>query len=149
MNEVKNETTPSYVELSSQAYTLFVEAYASANQRALGYWKSLWEVASRPYTSTAIEAGVRENFDRANQIVSLTVSELQTTGKTSAELAEKLFAHSAKLQDSAVHSLRGVVKTGVSNMSFVKESTDAQFDDLAKGLEEMQSRTASAVTSHN
>ena len=84
------ETTSSYVALASQTYGLFVDAAASANQRALGYWKSLYEIASRPYASTAVENAVRENFDRANQVVSLTINELQANGAKSAEFTEKL-----------------------------------------------------------
>jgi len=65
----EKQTTPSYVELSSQAYALFVNAFADYNQRSLAYYRSLWEIVSRPYASTAVETTVRENFDRANQVV--------------------------------------------------------------------------------
>ncbi len=105
------DATNSYVELSSQAYGLFVDACASANERALGYWKSLWEIASRPSTSTAVETNVRENFDRANQIVGLTISELQAGGAKAAEFAEKFVAHNAKVQDTASHAFRSAVDT--------------------------------------
>ena len=71
------ETTNSYVELANQAYSLFVDAVASSNQRALEYGKSVFEITSRPYASSAIDSTVRENFDRANEIVSLSVTELQ------------------------------------------------------------------------
>lgn len=142
------ESTSSYVELASQAYGLFVDAAASANQRALGYWKSLYEITSRPYASTAVENAVRENFDRANQVVSLTINELQANGAKSAELAEKLSAHAAKVQDSASTALRGVVSTGISNMNFVKDSTAQQFEDLTKRMDEMQTRTAAAVSNN-
>ena len=140
------DTTTSYVELSSQAYSLFVDALASANQRGLDYWKSLWEIVSRPYASTAIETGVRENFDRANQIVSLTINELQSSGQKAAEFGEQLFAHGAKLQDSYVAAFRGLVNTGISNMNYVKETTTQQFDDLAKRLDDMQARTTAPVS---
>jgi hypothetical protein len=140
------EATSSYVELSSQAYSLFVDAYASANQRALGYWKSLWEIASRPYASTAVETTVRENFDRANQIVGLTISELQAGGSKAAELTEKFAAHNAKIQDSASHAFRGAVNTGISNMNFVKDTTQQQFEDMSKRLDEIQTRAAASVS---
>jgi hypothetical protein len=116
------DTTASYAELSGETYSTFVDAMTSANQRALDYAKSVWEIVSRPYSSSAIEAAVRENFDRANQISSLTMQELQTSGKHSAALAEKLAAQAAKLQETYVHALRGVVDTGISNVNFVKES---------------------------
>jgi hypothetical protein len=142
------EMTSSYVELSGQAYNLFVDAFASANQRALGYAKSLFEIAARPYASVMPAAVAQENFSRANQMVSLTVGELQTTGQKTAEFAEKAVAHGAKLQETYVAAMRGLVNSGISNMNFVKETTDRQIDDLAKRFDEIQSR-ATATISNN
>lgn len=132
--------TPSYVELSSQAYGLVVDAYASANQRALGYVKSLYEITARPYASSALETNVREGFDRANQIVELTVGELQTAGQKNAELAETLVAQAAKWQDSWTEAVRGLLKTGIANVSYVKDATRTSFDGFAKRVEELQAR---------
>ena len=69
-----SQETSEYVELSSQAYSLFAENVATANGRVLEYWKSVWQIASRPYASTEVETGLRENLDRANQIFGLTVN---------------------------------------------------------------------------
>jgi hypothetical protein len=138
---MSENATPSYVELSGQTYTLFVDAIAAANHRTLGYMKSLYEIASRPYASSAVETNVRENFERAHQIVELTVNELQATGQKNAEFAEKVAAHGAKLQDSWTHSLRGVLKSGLSNITYVKDTAETSFDGFAKRVEEMQSRT--------
>jgi len=148
MSRKDTESTPSYVELSSQAYSLFVDAYASANQRALGYLKNVWEIASRPYASTALETTVRENFDRANQVVTLTIGELQANGAKGAELVEKISTHNAKVQDTVATTIRGLVTTGISNVNFVKESTAQQFEDLTKRLDEMQARASSAASSN-
>ncbi len=142
------DTTPSYVELSTQAYTLFVDAFASANQRALDYSKSLYEIASRPYASTAVETAARENFDRANQMVSVTVDQLQTSGQKSAELAQQLVAHGAKTQESYVATMRGLVNTGISNMNFMKETAEREAQDFAKRVDETQNRAAAAVSSN-
>jgi hypothetical protein len=142
------EMTASYVELSNQAYALVVDAFATANQRVLAYTKSVWEISSRPYASTALETTVRENFDRTNQIVALTISELQTTGNNAAEFAEKAFAHSAKLQETLVQSTRGLVDTGISNMNYAKDTAAKSFDDITKRMDEVQTRTAQQV-SHN
>jgi hypothetical protein len=138
--EDKGIRTPSYVELSSQAYGMFVEAYAAANQRALAYMKSLYEIASKPYPTTGPEAFVSERFDRAHQIVDLTVNEMQTTGQKNVEFAEKLFAHTAKVQESATQALRGVMQTSVANLSYVKDATETSFDGFAKRVEDLQSR---------
>jgi hypothetical protein len=133
------EQTQSYVELSSQTYGLVVDAYAAANQRALGYAKSLYEIVSRPY-SGALENGVREGFERANQIVELTVGEFQTAGQKNAELAEKVAAHAAKWQDTWSQAIRGMLKVGISNMSYVKDAAETSFDGFTKRVEELQSR---------
>ena len=141
-------TTPSYVELSSQAYALFVDAAAAANQRALDYTKSLWEITSRPYASTALETTVRENFDRTNQIVALTISELQTTGQKTAELAEKSYAHGAKVQDALVLAARGLIDTGISNMNFAKDTAVKSMDDVTKRMDDAVAHTAAQVSSN-
>jgi len=148
MSRKDNETTPSYVELNSQVYNLFVDAYASANQRTLGYLKSVWEISSRPYASTALETTVRENFDRANQVVSLTIAELQTNGAKGAEFVEKFAAHNAKVQDSIATAFKGLVTTGISNVNYVKETTAQQFEDLTKRLDEIQSRASATVSAN-
>ena len=137
-------STPTYVELSSDVYSTLVDAYASANQRALDYAKSVYEIMTRPYASTAVETTVRENFERANQIVNLTVGELQGSGQRNVELFEKMLSFASKLQETALETFRGLMKTGLSNMNYVKETTDAQFEGFAKRVEELQSRAISA-----
>lgn len=142
------EQTASYVELSSQSYTLFVDAFSSYNKRALEYAKSVWEITSRPYASTAIETTVRENFDRANQIVSLSIHELQTNGQKSAELAEQLVSHGAKIQESLVSSMKGLVDTGISNMNYAKETATKSIDEMTAKMEDVQARTTGAVSAN-
>jgi len=140
------ETTASYVELSSQGYSLCVDAFSDLNQRTLAYYRSLWDIISRPYASTAVETGARENFDRANQIVALTVNELSNAGAKNAEFGQKLAQHTAKVQDTWMNAFRGVVSTGISNMNYVKETATAQFDDIAKRLDEVQARATATVS---
>lgn len=143
--QIKDQTA-SYVELSSQTYTLFVDAFAAANKRALDFTKSVWEISSRPYASTAIETAVRENFDRANQLVSLTINELQTNGQKSAEFGEKLVSHGAKVQESLVSTMKRLVDTSISNINFAKESATQSIDDMTKRVEDAQARTAATVS---
>jgi hypothetical protein len=138
--EDQGTRTPSYVELSSQSYGMVVDYFASANQRALDYTKSIYEIFSKPYASTTPEAAVREGFDRAHQFVNLTVNELQATGQKRAELAEKVVAHAAKWQDTYTQGLRGMLKTGIANMSYVKDAAETSFDGFAKRVEELQAR---------
>jgi uncharacterized protein YnzC (UPF0291/DUF896 family) len=142
------EKTAGYAELSTEAYTLFVDAFAAANQRALDYSKSLWQILSRPYSSSAIEAAIRENLDRTNQIVSLTIDELQLNSQKAAEFAEKLAAQTTKLQETYVQSLRGVVDTGVSNLKYIKDVAEKQLDDAAKRIEDLQPHEAAPVSNN-
>ena len=141
-------TTASYTELTSQTYNMIVEAYAAANKSALDYGKSLWEVASRPYATSAIEASIQENFDRANKIVSLTVAELQSNGQKAAAFTEQLASQAAKLQESYTASVKGLVDMSVSNLNYVKDTATAQFEDLTKRVDEMQKHAVTVVSSN-
>lgn len=143
MNERIDEETKSYVDLASQTYAMIVDAYAQAQQRSLGYGKSVYEVLTRPYASTAMETTYRENFDRANQIVELTVSEMQQAGTTTAKLGQALVSQTAMWQEKAMESARGLMKTAVSNLNYVKDTTDKQFEGFTKRVEEMQAHTVS------
>jgi hypothetical protein len=142
------ESTSAYVELAAQGYALVTEAMASANQRALDYMKSVYEITTRPYASNAFETAARENFDRANQVMSLTVSELQTNGQKAAEFGEKLAAHGAKVQDAYATAMRGVVDTSLSNIKFVKETATRQIDEMAKRLDEISSHATAQVSAN-
>jgi hypothetical protein len=142
-------TTASYVELSSKTYSLFVDAYAAANKRGLEYAKSVWGVTSRPYSTAPIEAAVQDNFDRASQIVSLTVAELENNGQKVAEFAEEFAAQAAKFQESYTASLKGLLDTGLSNLTFVKDTAAQQFEDLTKRMDDMQKHAAATVSSTN
>ncbi len=142
------QDTSEYAQLSSEAYNLFAENMTAANDRALDYWKSVWQISSRPYASSEIQTGIRENVDRANQIVSLTVDELTTSGRELAQFTEKLVAHSAKVQKLYVDTVRGLTSTGVSNMNFVKEATERQIDGITKRFEDAQSATAPVSSSN-
>jgi hypothetical protein len=143
MNERIDEQTKSYFDLASQTYGVAVDAFAQAQQRYLGYGKSVLEVMTRPYASTAMETTYRENFDRANQVVELTVTELQQAGTSAAKLGQTLVSQSALWQEKTMESARGLMKTVISNLNYVKDTTDKQFEGFAKRVEEMQARTVS------
>jgi hypothetical protein len=129
-----------YLELSNQTYTLLVDAYAAVSRRKLDYVKALYEVAARPYASTAVEQIVRENFDRTDQALSLTIAELQTSIAKTAELSNNWLEQAAKIQESTLEASRNLVKASVSNLAFVKKSGDAQLEAFAKRVEEAQNR---------
>lgn len=145
---MSNEQTPSYLELMSSTYGLLVEAAANANHRYLEQLKSAYEIVSRPYTSTAFEATYRENLDRAGQLVELNVAAAQKTGAESAALAEKIAKHAAEWQEIYVETLRGLFRTGLSNLSFVKDAADQTYEGFAKRVEEIQNRATAGVSSN-
>jgi hypothetical protein len=132
------DSATSYIQLSSKVYSLFLDALTSRTQRRLQYWKSVWEVSSRPYQSTAVEGTVSEGFDRAGQILDLTANELKTDGQNAAEFSEKLLSYATRFQDVAINAFRGVLNTSISNLDYVKETTQQQFDDLTKRLGEVE-----------
>ncbi len=142
------EATSSYMELATQAYGLMTETFEANNRRALDYMKSVYEITTRPYASTAVETAARENFDRANQLMSLTVAELQTTGQMATEFGTKLAAHTTKMQESTMTAMRGMVDTSISNMKFVKESTTQQIDEIAKHLDEASQHATAQVSAN-
>ncbi|MGP6159986.1 MAG: hypothetical protein ACLPYS_21250 [Vulcanimicrobiaceae bacterium] len=116
-------STAKYIEVSCDAYGLIVDVLASASRARLAYWKSIWELASRPYASTALEPAVRESFERASELTNLTVDELRARGKRTAEFSEKFLGEVEKLQDAGVEVFRDSLKAFVSSVEQVKDAT--------------------------
>lgn len=135
-------STANYVELTGQAYGLIVDAFASVSRSRLDYWKSVWEIASRPYTSTAIDATVRENFDRAQQLADLTVGEFRSRGQASTEFSEKFLAQIGKLQDAGVEVFRDSLKAYVSSLNQVQEATTTALAVNGNASKELVSKLA-------
>ena len=140
------ESATSYIELSSKVYSLFLDALTSRTQRRLQYWKSVWEVSSRPYQLTAVEGTVRDGFDRASQILDLTANELKTDGQNAAEFSEKLLSYTTRLQDGAMSAFRSVLNTSISNLDHVEQATEQQFNGLTKRLDEEERRAGATAS---
>lgn len=134
------EKTKSYLDLASQSYGVLVEAAAKANNRILEHLKSTYEIVSRPYTSTALEASTRENLDRAGQLVELNVAAAQKAGAEAAAVADTLSKHAAQWQEVYVETTRGMFRTGLSNLSYVKDAADQSYQGFQKRVEEIQAR---------
>ena len=133
-------TTADYGELTSQVYALLVDAFASTDKRALNYWKSVWDIASRADTPVTIDSVVLANLKRANQLTNLTIGEMRSAGRESAEFAEKLLAEGTKVQDEVLESFRRLLDKYAANLNCVKETTSATLDDLSRRLEDLQKR---------
>jgi len=141
---MSNDQTKSYLDLMSGTYGILMEAAANANHRFLEHMKSSYEIMSRPYTSTAFEAAYRENLDRAGQLVELNVAAAQKTGSESAVLAEKIAKQGAEWQETAVETLRGLFRTGINNIAYVKDAADQTYEGFAKRVEDIQRPTVSS-----
>jgi hypothetical protein len=147
MNDQQKNQTASYIELANETYTLLVDAIASTNHRALRCAKSVYEIASKPYTSSTPASAYRETFDRINQLIELTVHELQANGQQASELGRALMTHGARLQETWVATARGLAQASISNLNYVKDATETQVNDFAKRVEEMAARTERSVAS--
>jgi hypothetical protein len=101
-------STAKYVELSNQAYGVIVDTFASAMRSRLDFWKSVWQIATRPYASTAIASIVEENFDRARELTNLAGGELESRVQRTADFSQMFLAHVGKLQDAALETYRDV-----------------------------------------
>ena len=99
--------TAKHIELSNEAYGLIVDTFAPAMRSRLGYWKSVWEIVSRPYASTAIASTVGESFDRASELAHLTVGELRSRIQRTADFSEKFLGQVGTLQNAALEMYRG------------------------------------------
>jgi methyl-accepting chemotaxis protein len=129
-------STAKYLELSNQAYGVIVDTFASAMRSRLDFWKSVWQIASRPYASTAIASIMGENFDRASELTSLTVGELQSRVQSTADFSQKFLAHIGKLQDATHETYRdastvGRVKDASTEMSGNGASTVDRVKDAS------------------
>lgn len=136
--EVAASTIPAYVELSSRVYTLIIDAYAAASRRRVDYFKSIFEIVSRPYEQVSLERTARENVDRTSEIISLSIAEFEISGREAAEFSKRWLDNSAKVQDYALTATRTLVKTGVSNFEAAKDSTNAQLDRFIKSVDAAQ-----------
>jgi hypothetical protein len=136
----QQERTPitSYFDLSSQMYTLFVNAFASAARRAVANSRAVYDIVSRPYSSMAIGSIYAENLERANRIVELATNELQTRGTNAAKLAEQVAAYGAQLQELQTQILRDLTKAGISSLEAARDTQSQRLSEFAKQVEEVQ-----------
>ena len=128
--------TATYADLAGETTTLIVEAIKSSNERSLRYVKSVWDVIAQPIESTDNgSAPVRGGVERLDKVVSLTVSELETSVRKNAELAEKLIAQGQKLQSQYAESARGFAEAGLAQAKQAFSIAGDRLDDLAKRVE--------------
>jgi hypothetical protein len=145
------DSNAKYVELSNQSYGVIVDTFASAMRSRLDFWKSVWQIASRPYTSMAMASIVEQNFDRASELTNLTVGELQSRVQRTADFSQKFLAHVGKLQDAARETYRNVstvdrAKDVLTEMSHNGVSTDASTEMSGDGFKYREAANRVSVT---
>ncbi len=138
------KATANYAELTGDVYSLIAGAFGSGNKRALDYWKSVWDIASRPYSSVTIESIGKANLERANEFRELAVGELRSAGRESAELDKRVLAESSKAQGMALESFRELLDAYATNLPYVRESESATFDALSSDLKRLETSAAPA-----
>jgi hypothetical protein len=105
-----NNSAVKYIGVSSRTYELIIDTPASTTRSRLEYWKSVWEIASRPYASRAIGATIEENFERTRELTNLTVNRLHSRSQRALDFSKKLLAQAEQLQDTAREAYRDSLK---------------------------------------
>jgi hypothetical protein len=139
MNEQLGDQITRCTDLYTKSYQLLVEAFQSATQRMLANAKAVYELCSRPYSSTATDTLYAESIERGRKLIDLTVNELRTRGSNSAKLAGQLAECGAKLQQAQLQLAFDMMKTSMSSLGPVRD-TQGELDALAKELDVMESR---------
>jgi hypothetical protein len=107
---IKESHVTDYVQASSQTYKLVVDTLSAAARRRLNYWRSVWDVAAKPYNSLAPDGAVRESLDRTQRIVKLTSDELRARGLRTADFSNELALQWDKLGEAAVAMARDALE---------------------------------------
>ncbi len=116
-------TTGEYIELSKDTYGLVLDTLTAATRARLAFWNSVWEIASRPYSSAALEQALKETFNRVNELTNVTISELGSRVQRTADFSEKFFTQVEKLQDLNLETYRNSLKWSSEKLEEIKESS--------------------------
>jgi PAB1-binding protein PBP1 len=126
------QSTTSYFELAQETATIIADELSAANQRALSYVKSLWEIAGRSNG----ESTLRSAFERAEAVVSLTEREIQKSLRSNLDVTEKLLAQSKKLQQQSYESAKEIAEKALSNAKQVVEAAGERIEGLTERIDE-------------
>jgi hypothetical protein len=129
-------STSPLVNLTSETNKIILDAIATNNRRSVAYAKGVWGIVSRPYPGKDLKVNVGETFERVESVVDLTLGELETTSKSSIELAEAVMAQAAKAREESLHAARAMAKTGVTTIKHALQTTEERLDTLSKNLVE-------------
>jgi len=128
-------TASTLVELSSETNKIIMEAITANYRRQLAYSKNVWGIVSTPYPGKDLKVNVTETMERAEKIVDLTMADLETSTKSTIELAEKVASQASKAREESLEVARTYAKNGVKTIKHALETTEERLDTLSKRLE--------------
>jgi hypothetical protein len=128
-------TASTLVELSSETNKIIMEAITANYRRQLAYSKNVWGIVSTPYPGKDLKVNVTETMERAEKIVDLTMADLETSTKSTIELAEKVASQASKAREDSLEVARAYAKNGVKTIKHALETTEERLDTLSKRLE--------------
>jgi uncharacterized phage infection (PIP) family protein YhgE len=134
-------TTAKYIELSNEVYEVFLDTFTSAMQGRIDYWKSVVEIASRPYPTKPSGSTLRETFTRASELTNLTFGELSSRVQRTADFSEKILTQFEKLQATTIEMYRESLTSYVSAVDKAKDASA----ELADGLKQSHVSTVEEV----
>ncbi len=130
-----------YIELSNEVYELLLDTVASAIRARIGYWKSVLDVASRPYPTNSNGSALREPFARAGELTDITVVELCSRVQRTADFSKKCLVEVEKLQDANLELYRQSLTSIISAVDQAKDTSA----ELAGDLKQLSVSTANKV----
>ena len=128
-------TASSLVDLTSETNKIIIDAIAANYRRQLAYSKNVWGIVSRPYAGNDLKVNVAETIGRMENVVDLTMADLETTTKSTIELTEKVLGQATKVRDESLDVARTYAKNGVQTIKAALETTEERLDTLTKRLE--------------
>jgi hypothetical protein len=117
-----SDRTPSYIDLTNELFSTWIETVSASNQRVIGYWRGVAAIAARPYPSAALDDVLRENAERTTALVDLPASEIEGAGDVVATFTKKFVTLVGHLREQSTAAVRGLYETGLSNIEFVKSA---------------------------
>jgi len=128
-------TASSLVDLTSETNKIIMDAITTNYRRQLAYSKNIWGIVSRPYAGNDLKVNVGETIGRMENVVDLTMADLETTTKSTIELTEKVLSQATKARDESINVARTYAKSGVASIKHALETTEERLDTLSKRLE--------------
>lgn len=112
------------VDFTTETNKIIIDAIAANNRRQVAYAKSVWDVIATPLPGQDLKTNVSETIERVEKVVDLTMADLETTSKSTIELAEKIAAQGTKARTESLAAARTLAKTGVATIKQALETTE-------------------------